>query len=374
MKLSKAIFDHICQTFDFRLLPAGETIFHEGDWGEELYVVASGQLIVSLRQAVLDQMTTGDLFGEMSLVSGSPRSGSVKAVTDCKLIPINKSQFTALIKEYPDFVTQIMSIMSMRLNRWMEAEVEHQRLEQELAIGRQIQLSLLPAQPPPHPGWQFASFYQAAHQVGGDFFDFINFFDEPHCQNIVIADVSGKGVPAALYMAVARTMIRAESRNGRSPAAVLARTNELIHNDKTTPLFLSALYANLNTATGKLLFAGAGHETPLLLRAASGLIEEFAPGGLLLGAFKTASFKEQQTTINEGDVILFYTDGISESRDEKGDFFGEERLKSHLQEFYHLSAAEIANKLVESLALFAGSAPQADDLTVLIIKKSQTGE
>ncbi len=252
---------------------AGDVIFKAGDFAHSMYVVVEGELIFSLHGNEVDRMGPGELFGEMGVVENRPRNGTVTAVTDCTLIPINRLRFAALVRQHPGFVPRIMSVTSARLHQRTEGEVKRQALERELAIGRKMQLSLLPQSTPNIPGWQFGSYYQSAWQVGGDFYDFIQLEDDPTKLCLVIADVTGKGVPSALYMAVARTLIRAETSKEHSPARVLQRVNELIISDNRSPLFLSVLYAILDVETGTLRYASAGHDPPLCLRHANGEVE-----------------------------------------------------------------------------------------------------
>ena len=373
MRLSDSIFDYICSTFEKRSFPPQTTIIQEGETGSTMYVVVNGDLEVSLHGNVLDHLTDGDIFGEMSLVTDIPRSGTITTTADSILIPIEKPQFDILLTESPQFAGHIMGVMAVRLKHWMEEEVKRQRLEEELAIGRRMQLSLLPEKTPDLPGWQFAAFYRAARQVGGDFYDFIKSPGDPNRQNIVIGDVSGKGVPAALFMAVARTMIRAETNNGCNPAALLARTNDLIQSDNRAPLFLSTLYASLDTETGALTFATAGHESPLLLSHTTGAVKELTATGLVLGAFSPVSYHEKSEILEPGDAVLFYTDGITEARDNNGRFYGEKRLELALKSAHNLPAEEIVNQVVASVTAFTGSAPHADDLTIVVAKRSESG-
>ncbi len=337
--------------------------------GSAMYIVIEGELEVSLHGNILDRLTSGDLFGEMSIVSDRPRSGSVTTIFECTLIPIAKPQFMILLAESAEFAIEVMGVMAQRLQHWMEEEVKRQRLEEEIAIGQRIQLSLLPAEMPEIPGWQFAAFYRAARQVGGDFYDFIKTPGNPTRQDIVIGDVSGKGVPAALFMAVARTMIRAAANNGRNPAALLTHTNNLIKHDNRSPLFLSTLYASLDTVSGQLTFASAGHESPLLIRYDSEQIKELTIRGLVLGAFTSVSYIEKKVMLNPGDAVVFYTDGVTEARDTEGRFYGDRRLGEALSKSNNLTADNIVERIVASVAAFTNGAPQADDLTILVIKR-----
>ncbi|MFO7683264.1 MAG: SpoIIE family protein phosphatase [Chloroflexota bacterium] len=348
---------------------AGTVIFQPGDFSDNMYIVVAGELVFTLYGSEIDRLTPGDLFGEMGVVENRPRNGAVTAVTDCTLILIDRLRFATLVREHPGFSTRVMAVISARLHRRTEAEVKRRSLERELAIGRKMQLSLLPQHTPQIPGWQFATHYQSAWQVGGDFYDFIKREDDPAKLCLVIADVTGKGVPAALYMAVARTLIRAETGKSSSSAQVLQRVNDLIINDNQSPLFLSALYAILDVETCSLQYASAGHDPPLCLRHASGIVEELPAKGSLLGAFRDVLFNEETTTLAPGDVLLLYTDGVTESRDAERGFFGEERLKTAVAKAGNCSAAEIVQEIVTAVNTFTGPVSQADDLTILAAKR-----
>ena len=348
---------------------AGEVIFQAGDYADEMYVIVEGELRTTVHGNEIDRLTAGELFGEMGMVENRPRSGTVTAVTNCTLIPIDRLHFATLLRQHPGFATRVMTIMSVRLRRQMEGEALRQALERELAIGRKMQLSLLPQSTPQIPGWQFATHYQSAWQVGGDFYDFIKLKDDPQRLCLVIADVTGKGVPAALYMAVARTLIRAESGKGHSAAHVLQRVNELILSDNRSPLFLSAIYAVLDVETGVLRYASAGHDAPLCLRRANNKVEVLPAQGFLLGAFGDISFSEEETMLAVGDVLILYTDGVSEARDAEERFFGEERLKAAIAAAGDCSAEEIVQTIVTAVNSFTGSVAQADDMTALVVKR-----
>ena len=348
---------------------AGDVVFRPGDYSDRMYVVVEGELLLTLHDSEIDRLTAGDLFGEMGVVENRPRNTKITAITDCTLIPIDRLHFAALVREHPGFATRVMTIISSRLERRTEGEVNRRALQRELAIGRKMQLALLPNRMPQIPGWQFATHYQSAWQVGGDLFDFIKLSDEPQTLGLVIAEDTGNGVPAALIMAMARTLIRAESGKGQSAAAVLQRVNELILDDSRAPLFLSALYAILDVGTGLLCYASAGHNPPLCLRSASGEVEELPAPGYLLGAFRGVSFTGEETLLDVGDALVLYTDGVSEARDGDGRFFGEERLKAAVLSAADCSAEEIVETIVTAVTEFTGPVAQADDLTILVAKR-----
>jgi sigma-B regulation protein RsbU (phosphoserine phosphatase) len=256
---------------------------------------------------------------------------------------------------------------------WMHRqELQRQRLEQELSIGRRIQRSLLPETLPRLPGWEFAAYYQSAREVGGDFYDFYMDQSSNHL-GLFIADVTGKGVPAALMMAFSRAMLRTLLRAGPgfalNPAGILQRLNDLLLRESRTGLLLTALYASLEPSSGLLLYANAGHERLIWLQDASGEVQELVSRGALLGAFSNVSIEECQVDLAPGDLLVFYTDGVTEARSPSGDIFGEQRLMEIIQACRGTGAEETAQAILQAVQSFSASAPQADDYTTVVIKR-----
>ncbi|MFC2029444.1 SpoIIE family protein phosphatase [Chloroflexota bacterium] len=258
--------------------------------------------------------------------------------------------------------------------RLHDEEIKSQVLEKELEVGRQIQISLLPAAPPTLPGWEFSVFYQAARQVGGDFYDFFNLEGEPHRLGLVIADVTGKGVPAALFMAHSRTVIRATARDGRSPSAALSRANSLIVEEGQGELFLTAFYATLDPHSGRLVYANAGHNRPLWLQAGADQLQELDARGIIMGAFGEIELEEREIDVGHGDLLVFYTDGVTEAMNARHEMFGEERLWAAVAEQSGASADQILGSIVDRVRAFCGDVPQSDDLTLFVVRRCPQAE
>ena len=244
----------------------------------------------------------------------------------------------------------------------------------ELAVGREIQLSLLPKTCPEAPGWEFAAAYQAARTVGGDFYDFCELPGEPARLGIVIADVADKGVGAALFMALSRTIIRTTAMSGRGPASALMKANELILKDSHTDgVFLSAVYAVLETETGRLIYANAGHNPPLLYRAAGagadGSVTELSQRGIILGTFEGITLGEQRLDLAPGDALVFYTDGIPDALNADGEEFGEGRLREIVAAHGGEPADALLAALMAALAAFTGDTEPADDVTCVVVRR-----
>ncbi len=259
--------------------------------------------------------------------------------------------------------------ISMETARLHQEEVKRQRLEEELAIGHQIQLSLLPQSCPAIPGWEFATAYRPARQVGGDLYDFVQMPKAPGHLGLVIADVAGKGIPAALFMAFCRTVLRSESVIGHHPAWTLRRVNRHIVERNRSGLLLTAFCATLDTGTGHLVYASGGHNWPLWLRADSGETRWLTARGFLLGAFADLELEEGAIDVAPGDVLVLYTDGVTEARSPGGDLFDEERLLAAVEAQAGASAQQIVDAIVARVDAFADDRPQADDLTLFVVKR-----
>ena len=253
--------------------------------------------------------------------------------------------------------------------RLHQEEIERERLEQELDVGRQIQLSMLPTDCPVVPGWECAAFYRAARQVGGDFYDFFELPGEPGRLGLVIADVADKGVPAALMMALSRTVVRAAAADGRSPSAALTLANELILEDSRASLFVTAFYAALDTRGGRLAYANAGHNRPLWLRVGTGESEELAARGIALGVLEDIELEEREIDVAPGDLLVFYTDGVTEAMDDGGQQFGKERLRQVLAANADGSAQEVLAAVEDAVRAFTGNTPQSDDIALFVVRR-----
>jgi len=253
--------------------------------------------------------------------------------------------------------------------RLHEQERQRQRLEDELSVGQEIQLGLLPEGPPEVEGWEFAATYRPARLVGGDFYDYFELSGEPNQLGLVIADVAGKGVPAALFMALSRSIIRTVSISGDHPAQALRRANRMIFKDSRCKLFLTAFYATLDLATGRLAYANAGHCRPPWVEATTGQMHQLTAHGTVMGVFEDIELEENEIHLASGDLIVLYTDGITEAMDDNEQLFGEARLQEAIRSKQGGSAQEVLDAIVAATLGFIGDTPQADDLTLFVIKR-----
>ncbi len=253
--------------------------------------------------------------------------------------------------------------------RMHQEEIERQKLEQELLLAQTLQRSLLPKSMPTAAGWQFAAAYRLARVVGGDFYDFIELRGAPPRVGIVMADVTDKGIPAAIFMALSRTIIRTMAFSGRGPAAALSRANSLILNDSHGDFWLTCVYAILELSSGRLIYANGGHNRPYLYRAAQRQVVELDAPGTILGAFEGIELTEERVDLEPDDVLLFYTDGITDAGDVDGCLFGEERLIQLLEERAGATADSILAAILDAVAEFTLGAEQTDDITCVVVKR-----
>ena len=312
-------------------------------------------------------------------------------------------------RQFLDDEAQLLGILANLLVQTLErARLHHeaharQKLEQELELAREIQASFLPNCCPVVPGYQIESYYQAARQVGGDFYDFIALPPAPgqpapsdgarptsvvfrggtrlaapempdlsaaQRLGVVIADVTDKGVPAALFMALSRTLLRATASDGRPPVEVLERANQLILADSRSGLFVTCFYAVLETRTGVVTFANGGHNYPLHWDAATGEVRPLRAQGIVLGIVPDPRFEQRSFTLGPGDVLLLYTDGVTESMDAARELFGDERLVALLRANHQRSPEAIINAVLAAVNAFAEGQSQADDITMVVLKRT----
>jgi sigma-B regulation protein RsbU (phosphoserine phosphatase) len=262
--------------------------------------------------------------------------------------------------------------------RLRETEREQQGLEDDLAVARQIQLSLLPAGCPQVAGWEFAAAYQSARQVGGDLYDFVELPGAGGAAGaraagkigLLVADVSGKGASAALFMAYSRAVIRAAALRHASPAQVLSQANELLQKDNQASLFVSAFYAVVDAATGVVTYANAGHNRPLWWQAASGLVRDLSGHGLVLGVKAGFSYHDEQLQLGPGDLLVLYTDGITEALDAHDELFGSDRLCRTVAAAAPGAGPQLViDAVLAAVRAFSGGTPQADDYTLVGIRR-----
>jgi serine phosphatase RsbU (regulator of sigma subunit) len=259
-----------------------------------------------------------------------------------------------------------LSIQNEHLQREM---VVRERLEHEVHLARQIQKTFLPEHLPEIEGWNLAATWITASQVGGDFYDV---FELPGGRmGLFIADVSDKGIPAALFMALTRTLVRAVVFDTPSPAEVMQRVNALIIPDNLQTMFVTALYGVLTLESGVFTYANAGHNPPIWLCGEDRTMTFLRRTGAALGILEDLPMEDRSITLENDDLLLLYTDGLTEAFSPKGESFGEERLQKVLEKAGGVNVREVLDEVEASVRKFMGSNPPEDDMTMLGIKRSK---
>lgn len=237
----------------------------------------------------------------------------------------------------------------------------------EMEIAKQIQLSLLPEAPPLLPGMQIASLSVPAEHVGGDYYDF--FVSDERIIDAVIADVSGHSVGAALIMVETRTVLRAQVNINSSPGEILARLNALLMNDLTrAELFISMFYIKYDTVTQWLTYSSAGHNQPLLYKISAGRCQTLDAEGMIIGVKENVLFEDKTALLDPGDILLLYTDGVTESANPDGEMFGADRLADLLESIHDEPLLNIVDTIYRNVITFSGSHQLADDVSIVAMR------
>jgi len=244
--------------------------------------------------------------------------------------------------------------------------LEKQRIEDQLSVAREVQFGLLPGAPPQLRGYDVAAVNLPTHAIGGDYYDYVPLGEDRI--GVVVADVSGKGIPAALIMATFRAALRTEMKRQADLRAVAARLNDAVLEFRDAARFVTAVCCVLDTATGELRYVNCGHNPPLLLRG-SGASETLRRGGSALGLFAGASFEAGAAELGPGDTLVLYTDGVVEPANSVDDDFGVERLEAAVRAALGQSASEALRSVIDATRAFSGRDGYDDDFTLVVLNR-----
>jgi sigma-B regulation protein RsbU (phosphoserine phosphatase) len=277
-----------------------------------------------------------------------------------------------------DFVTKPIDFEDLETTvrkTWRELEMLHEarrtrqelaELQAELAVAARIQQSLLPEPMVARENLDVAAAMLPARHVSGDFYDFFQ-IDQARF-GFVVGDVSGKGIPAALFMAVSRTVLRATALRGAPPNESLAAVNRLLVPQSGGHMYVTLFYGILDLNSGRFEWSVGGHAPPLLLRTEGALSQLEGPRGFMVGMFDEVEYEVSERILAPGDTVLVYTDGVTEAADAAGELFGRKRLISTLRDFHPLTAAGAVERVITDVGFFTGESPRADDVTVLAVR------
>jgi len=396
-KLPRSEIERLSNTLRPCELSEKEILFQEGVNDDRFYILLEGQVEVikalgsdaERRMAVRE---AGALLGEMSLFTQKgEHTASVRALTRVNLLEMTREDFDALLHRQPALAYEVMRMLSSHLeeaenltildlrekNRQLtlayeelkaahEQIVEKEKLERELEIARHIQRSILPQELPESPRFDLGALMIPARAVGGDFYDFIPLNGDR--LGIVVGDVSDKGVPAALFMALTYSLIRAEASRGVTPGEALLAVNHHLKSMNVDDMFVTVLFGVLDCVTNEFEYVRAGHTYPLFLDE-RGLPLQLKPGpGQVLGLFDDPWLDQQRVNLPVGGRVLFYSDGLSEASNLEGEEFGTQRLPGILNSLKEEPAQTVCDRLWEIVSSFSVPLAQHDDFTLVYLK------
>jgi phosphoserine phosphatase RsbU/P len=405
---------NICQIPLFSCLPAtemsclasrlrcidiapGVVFLREGDRGDAFYVILEGRVEIikalgTAEERLLGNRGDGDFVGEMSLIGTDHlRTASVRTCSQVRLLEMTRNDFDALLHRYPNIAYQLARVLSSTLRDTNDATIrdlqeknrllakayedlqaaqgqiiEKEKLERELQLAREIQESMLPHSLPQLAGIELAVRMIPARMVGGDFYDFVALDDNR--LGIAVGDVSDKGVPAALFMAMTRSLMRSEARRAASPLEALRWVDRNLQEMNEAEMFVTVLYGVLSSDTNCFHYVRAGHVLPILCQADGCLVTIATDTGQPLGVIPDAHFDEQSIQLIPGSTLILYTDGIIDAANVDGELFGTQRLQRTILAWHHEPVDALCNHLLNAVLDHAGTAPQQDDMTLVVVR------
>jgi len=387
----------LAETLREREFSAGAVFIQENEIADHFFILLEGQIEIikalgTHNERVLSVNETGTFIGEMGLINpGSRRTASVRARTPARLLEMTRGDFEALLHRQPGLVYKMVRVLSMRLEQEQNRTIgdlqeknlqltqaydqlkaaqgqliEKEKMERELEVARGIQQSMVPRKLPQLAGFDFGARMVPARAVGGDFFDFIPL--SKSTLGIVIGDVSDKGVPAALFMALTSNLLRAEARRGTAVSDALRHVHQQLMEINDAGMFVTLLYGVLDSITREFRYARAGHEMPLLYDETGKFVTLPYADGQPLGAINDILLDEQSVLLPPASTLLFYTDGVTDVQDGHGNQFGLERVREALLAQPKASAQVLCDTLLETTTTYRGITPQYDDITLVAVQ------
>lgn len=389
--------EHLVNSLRWIQHPAGEIILHEGHSSRSCFILMEGAVEIIKSSGTPDERIlavrpSGELLGDMSLFSqGRQNTASVRALTPVRLLEMTKADFDGLIQRQAQVAYKVVDKLSRRLeesenvtiqdlrekNRQLTQAYQElqaaqaqiiikERLEQELEIARNFQTSLLIQEMPEISGYSLGALMVPARAVGGDFYDLIALRDAKW--GIAIGDVSDKGPPAALFMALTFSLLRAVAKSCDHPGEVLQGVNVLLSDMNRSGMFVTLIYACFDPISGGFSYARAGHPYPLITTGLGTQISIKKQPGQPLGLFEKPLLDVQHVTLEPGGVVLLYSDGLSEAENSLGEFYDDHRI-IRMMNGPAQNAQDLCGRIWDDVKVFAGKAEQHDDFTVVAIKR-----
>ncbi len=393
-RLSPVDIDQLYAVATARQYPADTILCHQGAVEKVFYVLQQGIVKITQRLSDTEELligyrNPGEFFGEMALIDNSPRSAAVTAVTPVDVLEVDDAAFNQVLHNSPDLALALLHHSLTELRNTMRREIgelqqkneelrhayadlqaaqaellRNERLQRDLELAAQVQRSLLPKEFPRAAGLSFAACAQPAREIGGDFYDAFQ-LDDRHV-GLLIADVSDKSIHAAIFMAIARALFHTEVRRTLSPGDVVQAVHQLLLDVSSEDnMFVTVFYGVLHLDTLHLTYVRAGHDRPLLLRR-DGKLETLPGAGRFIGMLENLIVEERSIDLQRGDRLIMYSDGVVDTRNTADEAYGFDRLAEIVRSCPGLPAEAITAAIMDSAMAFQGSAPQFDDITLLV--------
>ena len=353
-------------------LSAGETLFEKGDVGDAVYIIKEGVLSLQSDDVHLLARQRGECVGEFALIDDEPRSAAAVAETDTVLFKWGRESFQEMLSQDAEIARGIFRMLTGKLRQDVERRVrlvaEQERWRQDIARAREIQAGMLPREHLLRRAIEIAGYCSPASEVGGDFYDYIEY--GPKEVGIVIGDVTGHGFYSGLFVAMAKICVHTQARVAHTPAEIMKALRRALSLSIQRRLLMTCCYVVLDLGRNVLTYANAGHPYPYLFTPASGRLKKLEALDPLLGAQdeEAQEFEEREVPWRPGDLLVLYTDGISETRNAKGKMFDAQGLEQSIRDCANESAMNTRDGILSALEIHAGGAPRIDDLTLVVAR------
>ncbi len=398
-ELAPDVLEMLTEKVTLRRYEAGSVVCHEGEFEPIFYVIEEGQVAFTKKMVDGDQLlgikAQGEFFGELAVLDHAPRAATVHAISDCNIVEIHEDVLEEVLDRSPAVSRTIMRgiIRSVRdTDRITIAELQlknhelaktlenlkaaqdellsRERMKRDLEIAASVHQSILPTSFPEIANYNFAGLSRPAREVGGDMYDVMEVGDD-HI-GVVMADASGKSVQAAIYMAVVRALFLSETAFTTSPSEVAYRIHDLLMKATSADMFVTAFYATINKKTKQMRYIRGGHDRPVYYDSQTQSVKLLDAPGRFMGLLPNLIVQEDSLTFTEGDVLICYSDGITDATNPDGEMYGLDRLVTILGEHHAKSAEDISAIITQDIDKFRQGEEQPDDMTMLVVKAVDT--
>jgi len=350
------------------LFRKGDCLFRHGDKADRMFYLHRGAVRLP---EIKKTITSGQVIGELGLFSSrSERTASAICEEDLEAYSISRNEVLKFFKEDPSLAIEMIQLTFNRVLETERAEAEaRERLESDLRIAREIQMSMLPQTLPSaalRKQVALAATMEPAREVGGDFYDYFMTGTNRLC--VLIGDASGKGVPAALFVAVGKSLLKAEAGRGSRPHQIVSRVNRLLCEDNPLCMFITLLCLTIDTRTGETECCNAGHERPLVCQKNGKIKRIELPVGRAIGVMSNARYCSRKFRLKPGETVLAYTDGVTEAINPQQECFSHQRLVQWLSTRDPADVQQLLGALTNEVAAYRKSEPQSDDITLAAVR------